>query len=108
LTSVLTAPSGQTYIAGESGALFVGRGAVWHEVPDWDGNVYGLAWYRGRLVLAAAERGVWAFDGTSFAALRDDLDAASVTATDRYLCVAADDQVWRFDGRNWRQRRFHF
>lgn len=108
LTSVVTAPSGRTYIAGESGALFVGRGAVWHEVPGWDGNVYGLAWYQGRLALAAAERGVWSFDGSGFTPLRDDLDAASVTATDRYLCVAVDDQVWRFDGREWKHRTFAF
>lgn len=108
LTSVLTAPSGQTYIAGESGALFVGRGAIWHAVPDWDANVYGLAWYRDRLVLAAAERGVWTFDGSAFAALRDDLDAASVTANGSYLCVAVDDQVWRFDGSIWRHRTFTF
>lgn len=88
LTGVRVLPSGEVYVCGRSGRLLHGSSQGIEVLLETSHSLYGLAWFKERIILAGGDDGVLELKGKRVVPLRDTFAAVGVFENRDWLaCV---------------------
>ncbi len=94
LTGVRVMDDGEVYICTKSGRILRGGPDGFEVFCELPLSLYGIAWFDGRLILAAGDSGIYELQGDRAVALKETFGCVDLYETSRSLfCVEPTQQV---------------
>lgn len=106
LLGLLVLNASDVLVCGLGGVLFRGADAAWDDVSQPGHDFHSLAAYRGDIYLSGAAEGIFRFDGTAAANVKDTFASYRLVANSTYLASAGGPVAARFDGQSWFGTRY--